>query len=103
MRFLIALLSFFALALSPVAAPAASMAMAAHGSCAMVGTAEHGDHHSAPLPASVERCCVAVAVDLPVTDALAEATPVQPMVPVALIARVLGGAGPGFDDPPPKS
>jgi hypothetical protein len=103
MRLLLAILSFLALALSPIAAPAASAAMAAQRSCDMVGMARHETGHSAPAPASAEPCCVAVAADVPVAMVLPEARPVTVVTPIASIPRVLGGAGPAFDDPPPKA
>ena len=103
MRLLLALLSFLALALSPIAAPAASAAMAAQRSCDMVGMTRPETGHSTPVPASAEPCCVAVAADVPVAMVLPEAMPVTAVTPIASIARVLGGAGPAFDDPPPKA
>jgi hypothetical protein len=99
MRWLLSLLTFVALAVSPLAAPAAAARMAASDSCAMTQM-----HHGAkPAPASTESCCVAAPADVPATVAVIQELRLRAVAPVGQLLPTLGGIGPAFDDPPPKS
>ena len=105
MRFVLQLLTLLALLVAPLAAPAAALASAqpSASACSQMqsGAIDHkmpASHHAAGEP-----CCVAIppAIDAPATGVIAvDATEHMPFV--ALAEYFLLGAGPQFEDPPPR-
>ena len=99
MRLLLAFLSFIALALTPLAAPASAMPPSAE--CGM--GADMMDHDGKAASASAEACCVAAAADVPVSIMLPIAASMPTPLPVGQTLKPLRDTAITFDDPPPRS
>jgi len=105
MRILIALFGFLALALAPLATPAA--AAAAARPCSAEMTSEHGDHGQMPADHETkglaDLCCVAMASAIPLPSTATIELPTTKSPLVASPITKLSGIQPTAADPPPRA
>ena len=105
MRLLLAIVSFLALVLAPLATPA--VAAAASNPCTAEMMSQHGEHGQ--MPANYDQgdhaqlCCAGLASALPAATVMMKKPPVTKPLIAALPVTKLIGIQPAAADPPPRA
>ena len=101
MRLLLTLLSFLALALAPVAAPAKATVPAPQSHCAEMAGMDH--HPAKPTLGNDAKCCVALPAALPPSAAAAPVASDLAETVTAAAVNQLAAIQFEAEDPPPRS